>query len=141
MKRRYSLPGALVLTFVAGATSAFAQDSSVRVRVPFEFTVSTSTLPAGDYTVAKLSANTWIIRNDETHQAVLAATTPNGTNDENNSGALVFKQFGVNYFLSEVHCLGQTTAMPSSKAERTMEREVARNGSKPESVYVPARGR
>jgi hypothetical protein len=141
MKRRYSLLAAVVLTFVAGATSAFAQDSILRASVPFDFTVSTSTLPAGDYTFSKISTETWSIRNDQTHQAILAAATANGTNTANNFGAVVFKQLGGNYFLSEVRCLGQTAAMPSSKTERTMEREIARNGSKPGSVYVPASGR
>jgi len=141
MKMRHSVLAGLVLTLVVGATSIFAQDSIVKVAIPFDFTVSTSTLPAGDYTLTKLSTNTWSIRNEQTHQAILAATSAYGTNEDDNFGSLRFKQFGNHYFLSEVRCLGQTTAMPSSKAERAMERETARNSSKPESVVVLASAR
>jgi len=136
MKKMYSLLAALVLTFVTGAASAHAQDTTVRTYVPFDFTVSTSTLSAGDYTFSKLSANSWTIRNDKTGQAIVAVATAFGTNQDDNVGGLVFKQFGTNYFLSEVRYLGQTTAVPASKAERLMEREMARNGSKPEPAYV-----
>ena len=141
MKARYSLLAALVLIFVAGATSAFAQNPTVQAHVPFDFAVSSSTLPAGDYTFSRISANTWSVRNDETRQSILAAATANGTNNENDLGVLVFKHLGDNYFLSQVRCFGETTAMPSSKVERAMEREVARNNLKPGSVYIPASGR
>jgi hypothetical protein len=138
MKKTYSFLAALVLTIVAGAASAFAQDQIVKARVPFDFTVSGSTLAAGDYTFSRLSTDIWTIRNEDTRKTIAVVETTNGTNRDDNLGALVFKQFGSNYFLSEVHCLGLTSAMPVSKAERSMERDTARNASRPESVYVLA---
>ena len=141
MKKTYLFLAALVLTTVAGAASAFAQNQIVKVRVPFDFTVSSSTLAAGDYTFSRLSTNTWTIRNEDSGKAIATVATAYGTNQDDNIGALVFKQFGSNYFLSEVRCLGQSSAMPASKVERSMERDTARNGSKAESVYVLASAR
>ena len=141
MKKSLLLLAALVLTFVGGAASAFAQDAIVKVRIPFDFTVLNSALPAGNYTVSKLTADSWAIRNDDTGKAMAAVATSYGVNRDDNFGALVFKQFGSSYFLSEVHCLGSTSSLPTSKAERALEREMARNGSKPQSVSVLASAR
>lgn len=141
MKKTFSLLAVLALTFVGGAASGYAQDTLVKAHVPFDFTVSGSALSAGDYTFAKLSDNTWTIRNDSTGKAMIAAVTAFGTNPDVNLGALVFKQFGSSYFLSEVRCLGETSEVPASKAERSLERETARNGSKSGSVYVLASAR
>lgn len=141
MKKTYSLLAALVLTFVGGAASAHAQDALVKVHVPFDFAVSSSTLAAGDYTLAKLSDNSWTIRNDDTGKVIAAVVGSYGTNSDVNRGELVFKQFGSSYFLTQVRCLGETVLMPSSKAERALERETARNGMKSGSVTVLASAR
>jgi hypothetical protein len=42
------------------------------------------------------------------------------------------------YFLSQIRRLGDTYEIPVSNAERTLEREMARNDVKPESLYVVA---
>lgn len=141
MKRTFSLLAALVLTFVGSAAFAFGQDSMLKAHVPFAFTVSSSTLSAGDYTFTQISQNTWTIRNDDSHQAIAVVATANGTNRDANAGTLVFKEYGDSYFLSEVRCLGETSAVPASKLQRELGREAARNGSGPESVYVLASAR
>jgi hypothetical protein len=141
MKKAHSLLAALVLTLVAGATSAFAQNPSVKAHVPFDFTVSSSTFSAGDYTFSELSETLWTVRNNNSSQAVAVIANRFGTNRDKRQAELVFTQIGSNYFLSEVHRLGDTTELPVSKAARTMEREIARNGSKPEAVYILASAR
>jgi hypothetical protein len=141
MKRTFSVLAALVLTFVGGAASAYAQNSIVKAHVPFAFTVSSSTLSAGDYTFTQISQNTWTIRNDDSRQAVAMVAAANGTNQDANPATLVFKEYGDTYFLSEVRCLGQTSALGASKAQRTLERETARNGSQFESISVLASAR
>jgi len=141
MKKAHSRLAALVLTFVAGAASAFAQDTSVKAHVPFDFTVSASTFSAGDYTFSQLSEGLWTVRNDDTGRAIAAVANDFGSNQDKEEAKLVFKQIGSRYFLSEVHRLGETTTLPPSKAERTMEREVARIGPEPQSVYLLASAR
>ena len=139
MKRKMlSALSVFALISVLGLTCAFAQEQGVRADVPFAFTVSSSTLPAGNYSLRPLSQNVWVIQDNEGGPAIMAAVTPNGSNKEADSAKLVFKHAGNSYFLSQVWCLGQTTAVPASKAERLIERETARNGAKPESVYVLA---
>jgi hypothetical protein len=139
MKRKMlSALAVFALISVLGVTCALAQEPGVQADIPFAFTVSSSTLPAGNYSLSPLSQNVWEIRNNEGGHAILAVVTPNGTNKEADSAKLVFKHTGNSYFLSQVWCLGQTTAVPASKAERLIERETARNGANPESVYVLA---
>jgi hypothetical protein len=139
MKRKMlSALSVFALISVLGVTCAFAQEHGVQADIPFAFTVTSSTLPAGNYSLRPLSQNTWLIQNNAGGPAIMAVATPNGSNKEADSAKLVFKRTGDRYFLSQVWCLGQTTAVPASKAERLIERETARNGAKPESVYVLA---
>ncbi len=137
-RRVFSIMAAVVLMTVTGAASVYAQERGVKANIPFTFAAGDSMLPAGDYSLAPLSQNTWVIRNDEGRPAVAALARPNGTNEERNSAKLVFVRCGDRYILSEVRCIGQTTSIPASKAERALEREMARNGSKPETLYVLA---
>jgi hypothetical protein len=138
-RKTLSIIGALALIAVTGAASAHAQDARVKAHIPFAFTVSGATLPAGDYSLApvRLFQNVWEIQSDQGSRAIFALVEP-GDNEEADSAKLVFKRYGDSYFLSEIRCLGETTQVPASKAERALEREMARNGSKPESVYVLA---
>jgi hypothetical protein len=137
-RKTFSIMAALALMTVAGVASAYAQETKVTAHIPFAFSVSSSTLPAGDYSLGQLYQNAWVIRNDDGSPAIITVVTPNGSNEEANSAKLVFEHCGDRYFLSEVRALGQTTLIPASKAERALEREMARNGSKPETLYVLA---
>jgi len=141
VKKTFSLLAALALTFVGVATSAHAQSEIVKVHVPFDFAVRDSKLPAGDYTFSKVYTDLWAVRNDNTGQAITAVASLWGGNQEKDPAKLVFRHVGSNYFLSEVHWQGQTSAVPASKAERSIQRETVRNGFNPETVYVLASAR
>ncbi len=136
-RKTLSIMAALALMTVVGVASTYAQETKVKAHIPFAFSVSSSTLAAGDYSLGQLNQNAWVIRNDEGGGAILTVVTPNGTN-EDNSAELVFERCGARYFLSEVRSPGETSLIPKSKAERSIEREMARNGSKPETLYVLA---
>ena len=133
-----SVIATFALVMVAGAASAYAQETGVKAHIPFAFAVSSSTLPAGDYSLSPLAPNIWEIRNEEGSQAILTQARRDGTNEAVTSAGLVFKRCGERYFLSKVRALGETTAIPASKEERALEREMARNGSQPETLYVLA---
>lgn len=137
-RKMFSIIAAFALVMVAGVASAYAQDTRVKAHIPFAFTVSSSTLPAGDYSLDQLSQNMWEIRNDEGNPAILTVARPDGTNEDLAPAKLVFKRCSDRYFLSEVRFLGESTSIPASKAERALEREMARNGSKSETTYVLA---
>jgi hypothetical protein len=137
-RKIFSITATLALVMTAGVASVYAQQAGVKAHVPFAFAVSSSTLPAGDYTFNQLSQSIWEIRGDAGGPAIFSLARPDGTNADVAPAKLVFKQCGERYFLSEVRSLGETSSIPASKAERALEREMARNGSTPERLYVLA---
>ncbi|HTV53288.1 MAG TPA: hypothetical protein VMI06_00060 [Terriglobia bacterium] len=132
--------GMLALLSVMSVSPAHAQDQMLTAYIPFAFEAGTSTLPAGVYTLERLgeSQHSWVIRNDWDNAAVFALPGAEGTSLAGDSSELLFHRYGDRYFLSQIRCLGETYEMPSSKAERSMKREMVRNNSKPESLSVLA---
>src|ERR1700739_1771839 len=87
------------------AGSALAQDHPVKANVPFSFTVSTGSLPAGTYLIDQDSRAPCVIHitNREAGVSVMALDlTQSDANKWEGSGALVFHQIGDKYYLSEV---------------------------------------
>jgi hypothetical protein len=115
MKKSY-LTAVLTLTCLLGfGISARAQATEeVRVKVPFEFVVGATTLPAGTYTVSRLSVDAssgLLIRSFGHEVSVLPQVvdaTPAG------QPKLGFEHLGDKYFLSEVDTPGgiYTFALP-----------------------------
>ena len=132
---------ALVLMAVMSVASADAQDARLAAHIPFAFRVGSSTLPVGDYSLERVgqAQYVWLIRNDQGNPAVFALARIEGTNEEGGFAKLVFKRYGDTYFLSQIGCLGETYEVPASKAERQLKGDLARDNSKPESLYVLAR--
>lgn len=87
------------------ATSLCAQTKAV-AKIPFDFTVQAVTLPAGDYTLQKLSTSgdTIQIVNNETRKSVLVMAPGAMAHDgkPTDPGKVIFHQYGDRYFLSEV---------------------------------------
>jgi hypothetical protein len=95
---------ALTLTVLLGVgMNALAQDSDrVVVKVPFEFVAGTKTLPAGTYTISRVSPGTnssLIVKSYDNGAFVLPveADTVNG-----GSPKLTFEEVGGKHFLSKV---------------------------------------
>jgi hypothetical protein len=89
-----------------GTTGLYAQIGVV-ANVPFNFTVATEKMPAGEYTVQTVSAASGVlqIRNRETGASVLVSAqnllaTHQGKDSE--SGVIIFHRYGDRYFFSEV---------------------------------------
>jgi hypothetical protein len=116
MKKSY-LTIALTLTVLFGAgLSASAQDpDSVVVKVPFEFVAGASTLPAGTYTIGRISprASSGLnIRGDEHSAFVLpidADSVPGGP------PKLDFEHVRGKYFLSRVETPERIYNLPTSR--------------------------
>ena len=107
MKASY-FTAVLTLTCLLGlGISARAQDTEgVRVNVPFEFVAGGTTLPAGTYTVGRVSLDehSVIAISSYRHGAFVLPIAVDGTPAE--QPKLSFEHVGDKYFLSEVDTPG-----------------------------------
>ncbi len=110
------LSAVLTLTCLLGlGISARAQDTEgVRVNVPFEFVAGGATLPAGTYTVGRLSIDAYsgITISSFGHGTFVLPTFVDGT--PAGQLKLSFERVGDKYFLSEADTAGglYTFALP-----------------------------
>jgi hypothetical protein len=130
MKRIAAIALFVAASFIT-AGGALAQDRQVKATVPFNFTVNSSSMPAGNYTIGSASTNGNIltIADWEKHVHILAMGQPDsGTTVK--SGHLVFHKYGDQYFLSEICYAGSSTTVqfPVSKAERRAKAETQEAG-------------
>ena len=133
MKRIAPIALFFAATFIS-AGGVMAQDHVAKATVPFPFTVSGSSLPAGSYTIGSdsNSANTVIIsdRNKSVHILVLGLVNSSGPGKVSR---LVFHKYGAKFFLSEVRYADSSLKVrfPVSTMEK-------RARSRAEEASVPA---
>jgi hypothetical protein len=132
----------LALGAVVGTTGLYAQNKAV-ANIPFDFTVSTATLPAGEYTLDSASPTRHLIRlvNKETRQSVLVLVSDTNPPKGNApaTGKMIFHRYGDQYFFSAVWTpAGVEGKTIPSKLERELQ---ARNGeTQMASVSIPLAG-
>ena len=146
-------------------SSAQSSREPIRANIPFDFQVGDKTLRAGKYVVATTTStsNEGIqVQSRDGRQGAMRLT--NGVQaaeagsihpepkmrarNAKNSGMLIFHRYGNAYFLAQVWRQGAAEGrqLLKSKAERAVERELARNGSQsdlarnrqPETVTIYA---
>jgi hypothetical protein len=117
MKKSY-LAAVLGLTCLLGVgISAHAQDTEgVRVKVPFEFVAGGKTLPAGTYTLSRLSLEPYsgIAISSYGHGALVIPIAVDGTPAE--QPKLSFEHVGGKYFLTEADTAGGVYSFALPKA-------------------------
>ena len=132
----------IVLSAVAGHAQAGA---GFTVVVPFNFTVSGKTLPAGEYIVARSQPfnEGFMIRAKDGSAGAFLQTLPVQTKENQAQTKVVFKRYGNEYFLSQIWISGRSTGreLPKSRQERALERELAARAVKPETIAVAGRAR
>lgn len=101
-----ALKGVVVAAFLVllGVCSAHA---SLRLRadIPFQFTVGSTTLPAGSYAVTEVATGVLVIRNEKLGQnAALVSGSVVGAPQEGTD--LIFVRTGNNYSLTQVQSYG-----------------------------------
>lgn len=122
---------AFTLLALAGAIAtgkALAQEHQVRAEVPFAFTVGNKTLPAGSYSITRVSATVIAIRDrDDAGTSVLSMTSQEDPNQAKN--VLVFDKYAGRYFLREILCEsgGMDVSLPWSKSEAHARQLEAKN--------------
>jgi hypothetical protein len=76
--------------------------SKVEVNIPFEFSAGTKTLPAGVYSIKRLSGNYLTLRRLDGKSAVILNAPLNLTSVDDKGERLVFSKSGDDYYLAEI---------------------------------------
>jgi hypothetical protein len=121
-KQALSFVGVLSLLLVAGA--AFAQAGSIQSNVPFSFTVSGTTFPAGAYTISPIGLQSGVLIKGADKSA-LKLVTPNAVQsmEASDRTKLVFHCYGRDHcFLYQMWIAGQTRGrqLPKSSVEKEL---------------------
>ena len=110
----------LMLTLVMTAAVAMAQaPEKITMHALFEFTVANKTLPAGNYTIRPLTPSRLLIRNEDSHETVIASTFAAQAKKTPDEVQLIFARYGDQYFLYQVFVPGTDTGreLPRSQVE------------------------
>jgi hypothetical protein len=146
-KKLYSTFAMLSLALLMAVVSVQAQSSGkLEVNIPFEFQIGSRTLPAGDYSIKRLTQNSVLVRSADGKRSAIAQTPKTITaNEKGKQEKLVFNQYGDQYFLSQVWMVrgGDGRELYKSDAENQAAREqtIANGGAKSQKVEVAARVR
>jgi hypothetical protein len=124
----------LALAAVIGTSSATAQSQALRANIPFEFRADAQLLPAGTYTITKVTPVTLRLENERGHGIFIAAGPESVRMSE--SSLFVFHKYGHQSFLAGAYWSGSSVRLniPPSKAER----EVARIAGRQQSAVTIA---
>lgn len=131
MKKQISVTLFALGMMLALAVSASAQTAQrIGVNVPFDFVAGGKLMPAGHYTVRRLSfedEKMLLVRSDDGRSNAIVLTDAARGNQAPESAALVFRQHGDSYFLAAVSIPGAADVreVPQTKSERKRAREVA----------------
>ena len=123
------------LASLVAASGAFAQQANI----PFAFSVSNRTLPAGEYRIASNSMQSIVIRDVDHGTAVLSTITAQELAPAT-SCSLVFHRYGDRYFLSQVLCPAKSLSvdLPMTRREQHAQTMEAR-GPVEDKVLVAMR--
>lgn len=130
----------LLLSVIWVVPSLYGQSSSVMTaKIPFQFHVGKTSLPAGDYTVKPLSPAALLIRSDDCRSSAIVLTISAQTSQVQDKGRLVFNKYGDQYFLSKVW--HPANNMGRELLRSKLERELAKNMSRPQTTILTAQVR
>jgi hypothetical protein len=91
------------LTALVSSTQVFAQTGSLRVSVPFEFTVAGTRMPAGDYAIEETGAGgTLLIQCISAKRSVMVLTNPAAVPTDGHGASLTFERINGARILTRV---------------------------------------
>lgn len=135
------MTGTFLALMIAVPARAQMPGTAMRATIPFHFIVRGKTLPAGNYEIRRIndSPDGLVIRNvNDKHDNVMFETESVEAKKAPKRSEIVFNRYGDSYFLFEVFSAGEQTGreLLTSRAERRLKRETARNETKPETVAL-----
>ena len=144
-KQAYMILAALVLTTVAGLSAVKAQvnaNTGMVANIPFEFSVGSNILPAGEYTVRSINSNsaTKVLQiRSTTGSASALVMTDSVIGKIKDNAQLIFHRYGNEYFFAQAWMPADSVGMqaPQSKAEKAF--ELARGKRTTEAVVASTR--
>lgn len=120
------------------ATATRAQETSLKVDVPFDFVAGDHAYPAGEYTLKSFANNDAIIHIDGYPELPSRILVSNGctVNHPSKQTKLVFRRVGENYFLYQIWVAGNSDGreFPKGRAEV----QLAQNRENQQMVMVAA---
>jgi len=118
MIRMFAMTLSLLPLFAA---AQLPTDQKLVSKVPFEFVAAGKVVPAGQYTVQKVTDGIPVIsiKNRDANVALLSSTGTMESKAAASQCALVFHKYGDRYFLAAIRIEGSKTVMslPENKAE------------------------
>ena len=125
----YRLVAILGIFFGFAVMSAHAQaPSKVNVNIPFEFSAGKTTLPAGVYSIKRMSGNNVTLRSEDGKSSViLNAPVTNSSSDPNAVERLVFEKYGDQVALSQIWLTADTgrQVWTNKKGQKSQRIEIA----------------
>ena len=92
----------IFLAFAVASVNA-QTPSKVEVNIPFEFSAGKTTLPAGTYSITRMSGNNVTLRSEDGHSSViLNAPVTNSSTDPNAVERVVFERYGDQFALAQI---------------------------------------
>ena len=133
----------LLAAFTAATAYAQMPGTTLRARIPFDFSIRGKTLPAGDYEIRRVNdePDLLVISSvNNSHERAIFETEPVEVRKISGKGEVEFHRFGDSYFLSEIFAGGERTGreLRTSRQERDLRREMASNKTEPETVALAA---
>lgn len=137
----------LSLLFTLSVIAVQAQSRSrITTHVPFAFQVGDKTLPAGDYSVKRISQGALLIESADGEQSVVAQaarSVESKTNAKPSTEKLVFRQYGEQRFLAQVWMIkgntGRELYMSNAERKAASELKLAQAGARPQLIEIAAR--
>lgn len=132
---RVMLLSAIVLLASAAPTQAQSLGIRLKANIPFDFNISDTKLPAGEYTVGRAihRSDDMVVSVNDLEGNSKAIRLSNAVVKVNPSkkSLLVFHRYADQYFLFQVWQAGATVGreFPKSKREREVQKQLARNSA------------
>jgi len=130
----------LSLVFSLSTISVYAQSKTLisKVEIPFDFSIRDKTLPAGAYRVERIFQDVLLIRSEDGHEACVSLTMPVRANEVQETARLLFHRYGETYFLFQIWEPGSDDGRQilKSRAERSIERDMAKKGEGASSIAL-----
>jgi hypothetical protein len=126
-----------ILIILPLTATGWAQSSHISAKIPFDFRVGQTIMPAGEYVLQTVGSGVHRIRSsDDGHSFALFSTFPMYVPGGSKKAQLVFNRYGNDYFLSKIWwAVGEGG---SQVRQDKLEKEIAKTASAPHVTALAA---